>query len=290
MEYTRGSEWRRWDFHLHTPDTKKNDQFQANGEGKWELFYKNITDYIGDKTNPQKTIAAVGITDYFSVENYRKVISDGILARQIDFIFPNIELRCLPLKDGIKMNVHLLINPAFIDKVDTIILSNLKYRSANSEYCARKDDLIRFGKDLDATLDDDAAYRKGIEKFNINFDDLITILNNHPECKDNVLILLPNRSTDGASAVGNPTSPSIDLSDLFEYRKDLYRTADIILSANPSDVNFFLGKCDKKPEKIMPCVWGCDAHANSAIFEPLNNERLPTKGIVGLKQTQHGKG
>uniref|UniRef100_UPI0040289B70 hypothetical protein n=1 Tax=Candidatus Fimenecus sp. TaxID=3022888 RepID=UPI0040289B70 len=98
MEYTRGSEWRRWDFHLHTPDTKKNDQFQANGKGKWELFYENIANYIGDKTNPQKTIAAVGITDYFSVENYRKVKSDGILARYIDFIFPNIELRCLPPK------------------------------------------------------------------------------------------------------------------------------------------------------------------------------------------------
>lgn len=46
MEYTRGSEWRRWDFHLHTPDTKKNDQFQANGKGKWELFYENIKENL----------------------------------------------------------------------------------------------------------------------------------------------------------------------------------------------------------------------------------------------------
>mgnify|MGYP000006408194 FL=1 len=283
MEYTRGSEWRRWDFHLHTPDTKKNDQFQANGKGKWELFYENIANYIGDKTNPQKTIAAVGITDYFSVENYRKVKSDGILARHIDFIFPNIELRCLPLKDGVKMNVHLLINPSFIDKVDTIILSNLKYCSMDTEYCARKDDLIRFGKDLDASLDDEMAYKKGVENFNINFDDLIKILKNHPECKDNVLILMPNRSTDGASAVGNPTSPSVDLCDLCEYRRELYRTSDIILSANPSDINFFLGKRDKKPEKIMPCVWGCDAHTNEAIFEPLNSEKQPTKRYCWIK-------
>lgn len=50
MEYTRGSEWRRWDFHLHTPDTKKNDQFQANGKGKWELFYENIAGSIENIT------------------------------------------------------------------------------------------------------------------------------------------------------------------------------------------------------------------------------------------------
>ena len=78
------------------------------------------------------------------------------------------------------MNVHLLINPSFVDKVDTIILSNLKYRSATSTYCARREDLIRYGKELDHSLDDECAYKKGIEQFYINFDDIITIFNDHP--------------------------------------------------------------------------------------------------------------
>ena len=137
MEYLRGSEWRRWDFHLHTPFTKKNDLFSGNGDEKWSNFYEDIKRYIGDGTDRQKKIAAVGITDYFSIENYRKIKADGILDQYVDFIFPNIELRCLPLKDGVKMNVHLLVNPTFVDKVDTIILSNLKYRRSNNEYCAR---------------------------------------------------------------------------------------------------------------------------------------------------------
>lgn len=25
--FLRGSEWRRWDLHVHTPETKKNDQY-----------------------------------------------------------------------------------------------------------------------------------------------------------------------------------------------------------------------------------------------------------------------
>ncbi len=37
MEYSRGSEWRRWDLHLHTPQTKKNDQYQgASVTEKWD--------------------------------------------------------------------------------------------------------------------------------------------------------------------------------------------------------------------------------------------------------------
>lgn len=171
MSFERGSEWRRWDFHLHTPNTKKNDQFHGDNDEKWTRFYQDIKNYIGDGSDPQRKIAAVGITDYFSIENYKKIKADGILDQNIDFIFPNIELRCLPLKDGVKMNVHLLINPSFVDRVDTIILSNLIYKSATSTYCARKDDLIRYGKELVPGLDDERAYKKGVEEFHINFDD-----------------------------------------------------------------------------------------------------------------------
>lgn len=152
MEYLRGSEWRRWDFHLHTPFTKKNDLYSGNGDEKWAQFYADVISYIGDGSDPQRKIAAVGITDYFSIENYKKIKADGILDKYIDFIFPNIELRCLPLKDGVMMNVHLLINPTFVDKVDTIVLSNLKYKFSTGEYCARKEDLIRYGKDLEIIL------------------------------------------------------------------------------------------------------------------------------------------
>lgn len=283
MDYLRGSEWRRWDFHLHTPFTKKNDLYSGNGDEKWAQFYADVKSYIGDGTDPQRKIAAVGITDYFSIENYKKIKSDGILDKYIDFIFPNIELRCLPLKGGVMMNVHLLINPSFVDKVDTVVLSNLKYKLSTGEYCARKEDLIRFGKYLDPTLDDYRAYIKGVESFHINFDDITSLFSNHPECRDNILVLLPNRSTDGASAVANPNSPSQDLVDLFEYRKDLYRVTNLILSATPSDIAYFSGLKENKPERLIPCVWGCDAHKNTAIFEPLDNEQKSTKRYCWIK-------
>ncbi len=42
-KYKRGSEWRKWDLHIHTPGTKKNDQFEGSSlEDKWEKYVLSI--------------------------------------------------------------------------------------------------------------------------------------------------------------------------------------------------------------------------------------------------------
>ena len=33
----RGSEWRKWDLHIHTPGTAKNDQY-GNSDDVWEKY------------------------------------------------------------------------------------------------------------------------------------------------------------------------------------------------------------------------------------------------------------
>ena len=38
----RGSEWRRWDLHIHTPGTMRNDQYAGSTlEEKWNKRGKN---------------------------------------------------------------------------------------------------------------------------------------------------------------------------------------------------------------------------------------------------------
>ena len=62
---SRGSEWRKWDLHLHTPGTAINDQFKLENskttEGLWREYCERIND---------SGVSAVGITDYGSVDNY----------------------------------------------------------------------------------------------------------------------------------------------------------------------------------------------------------------------------
>lgn len=36
-KYPKGSEWRIWDLHIHTPGTSKNDQY-GNDEAAWDAF------------------------------------------------------------------------------------------------------------------------------------------------------------------------------------------------------------------------------------------------------------
>ncbi len=65
--YPKGSEWRRWDLHLHTKGTNKNDQFHASAD--FDAYCVTML-----KKAVDKKIAAIGITDYFSIDNYKKVV------------------------------------------------------------------------------------------------------------------------------------------------------------------------------------------------------------------------
>ena len=43
--FDRGSEWRRWELHLHTPETQKNDNFQG------KILKKNGNNFIKQYQN-----------------------------------------------------------------------------------------------------------------------------------------------------------------------------------------------------------------------------------------------
>ena len=40
-KYPKGSEWRIWDLHIHTPGTAKNDQY-GNDEAAWEAYIAKL--------------------------------------------------------------------------------------------------------------------------------------------------------------------------------------------------------------------------------------------------------
>ena len=61
---TRGSEWRKWDLHVHTPGTAKNDQY-GDTEEVWSQYIECLE---------KSDISVFGITDYFSMDNYYRVL------------------------------------------------------------------------------------------------------------------------------------------------------------------------------------------------------------------------
>lgn len=273
--YKSGSRWRKWDLHLHTPETLKEDKYSGNTpEEKWNTFCSDIN-------KNEAEISVVGITDYLLIDNYKKFLSlvdEGKITKKFDLIIPNIELRLTPITaDGKALNLHLLIDPAFVPQLDARIFSKLKLKNGNTTYDASKNSLIRLGKTINSSFSDEEAYKEGARKFVIDFDTLKEVFDNDVDLHKHCLIVVSNSSNDGATGITDHSSFFTgNASDLDVKRQAVYKLVDAIFSGNPSDYNYFLGKSNsdtkdvviKKCGSLKPCIHGCDAHTNSKVFNP----------------------
>ena len=61
--FTKGSEWRKWDLHVHTPVSYENHF------SEWDTYIKKFKEKA-----VKHDIEVVGINDYFSVDGYEKQI------------------------------------------------------------------------------------------------------------------------------------------------------------------------------------------------------------------------
>lgn len=294
-KYLSGSEWRRWDLHIHTPGTMKADRFTgATLEEKWN-------NYIADINASTEDVRVIGVTDYFSLQNYfkfKKLVEDNTITKDFDLIIPNIELRILPVAStGTPVNIHCIFNSALDGELQARFLAKLEFNAGNGDYSAHPDELIRLGKNHtgNQSLKDDEALKAGVDQAVIGMRTLHTVFKNDPELRQNTIIVVSNRSTDGASGLNHKEFFTGNASQLDATRQSIYHFSDAIFSANPSDVLYFTGDgvddtetVLKKCGTLMPCLHGCDAHANDRIFKPVDNRFCWIKAdptFEGLKQT-----
>ncbi len=292
----RGSEWRKWDLHVHTKGTNKNDQFSSSNmeDFLYEFFKKAI----------EKEISAIGITDYFSIDRYRDVVNyqeniddkkdgDGKQLFNEDerkyikniFLFPNIELRMLPSTDkGRLINIHFIFNPKFVTKLENDFFGELKNQD---DFKMNRQGIIDYGKKLKPNITDNGiAYREGINKFTLDVKTIKNLLDKNSEIEENSIVVVSNSSSDGASGLQKHY-------DLFEnedggldgVRKTIYEISNAIFSANPKDIKFFLGRKSQGTDgynndvylkdieevidrvgSLKPCLVGSDAHKESDLF------------------------
>lgn len=290
--YPKGSEWRRWDLHLHTPDTARNDGFNGtSSDDKWNNFVSDINGYA-------KEVAVVGITDYFSVGNYKKfqsLIDNGTITNKFDLVLPNVELRITPVTgDNTPINIHCIFNPKIVGQLETRFFAKLEVKSGTSNFSYTYSDLVRLGKEQDSSATDDEAYKLGREQFVLSHSDLIQLFKDDAELRKDTIIVVSNNSGDGASGIHNHEDYLTNGgSQLSTTRRVLYQMSDMVFSAKPNDRIFFLGQ-KTSPEDVVEkcgrlkaCVHGCDAHTNTKIFEPDKSRYCWIKAdptFEGLKQ------
>lgn len=303
----RGSEWGRWDLHVHTKGTAKNDNFGNISFDDYciELFKKAL----------QSNIKAIGITDYFSIENYKKVnkFQEEIkLRNEFDeiekdliskiFILPNIELRITPSTDrGSAINLHLLLNPEIIEDFENLYSHALTFTVSHEEkYKLTPYDLRRLGrKGSKITIGDEDAYNKGLRSFVLNSSEIINAFKTYPSFRKNCLVALTNSNKDGASAFQGHEKflQSQDGATLKVVRESLYKISEIIFSSTLTDKPFFLGKGTTDQAIFLdsygsykPCIHGSDAHGLNTLFEPTDQKYCWIKAeptFEGLKQIIH---
>lgn len=297
----KGSEWRRWDLHLHTKGTNKNDCYtSADMESFCKLLFKKAV---------EREIYAIGITDYFSIARYKEVkaYQDGINTnsnftdKEKFFIseillLPNVELRMLPVTDkGKLVNIHCIFNPEYVSNLENDFFGSLSFKVSGQDFKMNEAGLIGLGKHYDGSLDEKTAYKTGVEHFSISHDRLQELFENNTKLRENTLIVVSNSNKDGNSAY----QKHYDLFEnengsLDEVRRVIYNMSDCIFSSNEKDVDYFLGKgvdtkemVKKKIRSLKPCIHGCDAHTESKLFEPDENRYCWIKADLtfnGLKQ------
>lgn len=273
---TCGSIWRRWDPHIHTPGTALNDNFGS--ENAWEKFLKQI-----ETSNPP--IEALGVTDYYSLENYKKACDykkvEGRM-ENVQLLFPNIELRyAIGTATGSPINFHLLISPEDPHHIRETyrFLRKLTFKAGDDEYSCSLDDIIRLGEfHAQENLNDKAAFTKGANQFKVSPDQFLEKWAASPWIQKNALIAIVARSNDGSSGLQSDAS-------LTELRRKLERSAHIVFSSNPRDREFWLGKGVDSIEKLFkiyrgrkPCLHGSDAHNPEAVGVPAHNRFTWIKG------------
>lgn len=255
-KYPRGSEWRRWDLHVHSPASVLNNQFEgSNDDQRWENY---IT-----KLETLSNTAVLGITDYFSIQGYCKVLefkNKGRLSN-VELIVPNVELRILPVTQADKpINIHFIFSPEVVGAIESMFFQNLDFHYGGNNYKCTHGDLIRLGKAFEAAeTDENTLYRHGVNQFKISLDQLKRIIEKNQDIARNCIVAVANSNQDGNSGIQE--------SNMTATRQEIYRFAHVIFSGNPNDTDYFLGRGVDQPGTVIskygslkPCLTGSDAH------------------------------
>jgi hypothetical protein len=257
---SEGSQWRRWDLHIHTPGTALNDQFKG-----WDSYLQAIKNSFDVKV--------VGVTDYMSVANYSrlKAIRDKGDLSNIELLIPNIEFRIAPpTEKATAVNLHILISPDDPHHEQEIsnALARLHWDFNERRYSCTRDQLINLGRAFDPKqTDDNGAFSVGVLQFKVDFTHFRDWYQAEHWLRANSLIAV-SAGEDGLSGFRRDGAWTA-------HRDEITRFSKIIFSGRPGERDFWLGTgsdLDRETLRSLggpkPCVHGSDAHALEKLFKP----------------------
>jgi ABC-type lipoprotein export system ATPase subunit len=281
----RGSLWRKWDLHVHTPASVLNNGFGND----WDLYVKNLF-----KTLINKEVKAVGLTDYFTIDGYKKVKQEYLSndekletlfsEQEIEkikgiLVIPNIEFRSDTFVGPNSVNFHILFSEDVeIRDIEEKFLHEINFvyqGDPQSEDKKRKLKEINL-KELGERL------KREHDEFGTHSDLYVGMMNAVVDDKEVSKILSDKVETFGGKYVFAVAADE-DLSGIdwnsrgHLTRKVLIQKSDLLFSSNKKTRAWALGKppyrggSDKFVEEfksLKPCIHGSDAHEFKYIGHP----------------------
>lgn len=306
LEYPRGSEWRKWDLHVHTPYSILHNGFGND----FDEYAKNLLN-----TAVEKEICAIGLTDYFSIQGYKhfrgilddqeklvSLVGDEIAEKSQNILFlPNIEFRSTIVitdRNGSdsRVNFHIIFsNEITIETIEEHFLRELKFTSesnpgsSDDRLSTTQSNLEALGKRLKqehGSFRDKSDLYVGTMNAVVSHEDITKIFTEQKSrFKGRYLFLAPiDEDLSRASWDGQG----------HQTRKLMIQKCDMIFSSNEGTREFALGM--KHPTEkdfliefktLKPCIHGSDAHDYSRLFEPIGGRYTWIKAdptYLGLRQ------
>ena len=290
MDSNHGSVWRKWDFHVHTPYSILNnnfgfDPFELSGttlESKFdEYVIKLFTAAV------QQEIAAIGITDYFMIEGYKRIkqnyldcpekmrqcFPDEALRHAVEqiYVFPNIELRLNNFigKDAHSVNYHVCFSSDIsIQEIEDNFLHRLDFKFDNAPYPLTISNLKLLGNHIKSDNEISGSdIFVGLNHVTVSYTDVLEKLQNNPAFTGKYLIVIPvDEDLPKVSWKGRNYST----------RRDLYKQCNCFFTSNRRTIDWALAAGEENSRihefgSIKPCIWGSDAHGYDRLFKPDND-------------------
>lgn len=269
---SRGSEWHRWEPHVHAPGTVLEDRYPVSG---WDA-------YLDALENASPPLAAIGITDYCVARSYERTKAERDKGRlkTCSLLFPNIELRLnTGTVKGHFVNIHLLVSPNDPDHISELnrFLGQLVFFAFDDKFVCTPADLIRLGRRADPHKATDAdALRHGCKQFKVSLDNLIQTHRGMAWAAENILIAVAG-GADGTSGVKEAADATL--------REEIEKAAHAIFASSPSQRDFWLGHGAASVKELVerygglkPCIWGSDAHELANVGRPAQDRFCWIKG------------
>jgi ABC-type lipoprotein export system ATPase subunit len=271
--FPKGSEWRKWDLHIHTPasfhwqDGKRFCKMAASEKN-------DVLQRLIERLN-QSDSEVFGIMDYWTFDGYFELIQFLQNNPSIEChktILPGMELRVEAPVD-FRLNIHVLLSNQLTRQNLLDFKSSLLIRIQTNTRPLSDEALVEFAKSLDDSkaryhgysnhrTDEEKCLELGSKTAEITRDCLKDAQSKLP--KGSCLVILPYDTSDGLLKLDWKAHPQAD--NYFMQSAHIFETRDF------DNVDLFLGReTDKNREYIgnflktmggkpKPVVSGSDAH------------------------------